>query len=53
MKSKNSEKKPSDNKKNDSALKEINKIETSMRSLSGNLIKLKSMFKKKEVKKQP
>jgi hypothetical protein len=37
-------------KKNESALKEINKIETSVKSLSGNLDKLKSLFKKKEAK---
>lgn len=53
MNSKKSTKGTSDIKKNESALKEIKKIETSVRSLSGNLDKLKSLFKKKEAKKTP
>lgn len=48
MSTKKSEKpeKPED-KKDQSALNEIKKIETSMKSLSANINKLKSMFKAK------
>lgn len=51
MNAKKSPKGTSDVKKNESALKEIKKIETSVKSLSGNLDKLKTLFKKKETKK--
>ena len=52
MSSKKSEKKPSGKKDESDALKEIKKLESSVKSMSNNLSKLKSLFKKKsEVKK--
>ncbi|VFJ12858.1 hypothetical protein [Candidatus Nitrosocosmicus franklandus] len=48
MSSKKIEKKTDENRDNKSkALSEINKLETSIKSMSTNLNKLKSLFKKK------
>lgn len=48
MSSKKSEKKTNEKKDESAALNEIKKLETSIKSMSNNLNKLKSLFKKKE-----
>ncbi|WP_415310147.1 hypothetical protein [Candidatus Nitrosocosmicus sp. FF01] len=47
MGSKKPEKKPSEKKDESAALNEIKKLESSVKSMSSNLTKLKSLFKKK------
>ena len=47
MSSKKSEKRPNEKKDESAALNEIKKLESSVKSMSNNLNKLKSLFKKK------
>jgi hypothetical protein len=47
MSSKKSEKKPNEKKDESAALNEIKKLESSIKSMSHNLNKLKTLFKKK------
>lgn len=47
MSSKKSEKRPNEKKDESAALNEIKKLESSVKSMSSNLNKLKSLFKKK------
>lgn len=47
MSSKKSEKKPNEKKDESAALNEIKKLENSIKSMSHNLDKLKTLFKKK------
>ena len=47
MSSKKSDKKPNEKKDESAALNEIKKLETSIKSMSHNLHKLKTLFKKK------
>ena len=48
MNSKKPEKKTNEKKDKSDALNEIKKLETSIKSMSNNLNKLKSLFKKKD-----